>query len=804
MTRTRRLAPLLWFPAVVLAYRLAGVTPRLPPPPPADTRPAVTVPPTAPPGRIDFARHVRPILSAHCFRCHGPADDTREGDLRLDRPDGVRRVVRPGDPAGSELLIRVASSGDDRMPPHGPRLSPAQVETLRRWVAGGAGWTAHWAYQPASNPVPPAVSRPDWVRNPIDQFVLARLDQDGVAPAAEADRPALLRRLAFALTGLPPTPDEVDAFAAVKTPDAYDRQVDRLLASPHYGERMAVFWLDLARYADTNGTNVDNGREMWPYRDWVVRAFNRNQPFDQFTVEQLAGDLLPNPTPEQRVATGFHRNAVLFREASPEERAAQTVIERVNATGLTWLGTTLACAQCHDHKYDPVTQTDFYRLFAFFNNLPPASGETLDERGNHPPTLALPTPAQQAAADGLVALLARTDEPAAVRATFTALIGAPAAPGVDAHLARGAAARDLAALRAAIPHTMVVAELARPAESFVLTRGNFTAKGERVTPGVPEFLPPLPGGRPDRLALARWLTRPDHPLTARVFVNRMWQMHFGTGLVRTGDDFGARGEWPSHPELLDWLAARFVESGWDVKALHRLILRSATFRQTSRAPADRYRVDPDNRLLARGPRVRLAAEFVRDNALSLAGLLDPRAGGPGVFPAQPPGMWEAIRHAGDTTAQVYTPTTGPGRHRRGLYVFWKRTLPHPSFTLFDAPTREVGTDRRPRTNTPLQALALMNDPTAQDCARGLASRMAGDRDPIGHGFRLCTARLPDNREREVVAEVYATELSRFRADPTAAVRFAGDLPAGADPVPAAAWTAVAHVLLSLDETITAE
>ena len=673
---------------------------------------------------VDVGREIRPLLSEHCLACHGP---DAKGDLRLDS--------RPTDLP--ELLRRITATDDDVMPPrkHGKPLKPDQIDLLRRWIAQGAPWESHWSFRPPSRPKPPGPG------HPIDAFVADRLRRDGLAFTREAAPETLLRRASLDLTGLPPTPEEIDAFLA---DGSYEKAVDRLLASPRYGERMALMWMDGARFADTHGLHVDSHRDMWPWRDWVIDAFNRNLPFDRFTIEQIAGDLLPGATREQRIATGFHRNHMISYQGSeiPEKVHAAYVVDRVNTTGTVWLGLTLGCAQCHDHKFDAITQRDYYRLFAFFNTVAEKAIDGKD--GNAAPVLKL----------------------------------------------EGGAS------------TMVMEEMAKPRPTFLLKRGDYDQKGERLAPGVPASLPPLPeGAAPDRLGLARWLVDPANPLTARVAVNRFWQLLFGTGLVATSDDFGAQGEYPSHPELLDWLAVDFVESGWDVKRLLKLIATSAAYRQASEISPDRLAKDPGNRLLSRGPRVRLQAELIRDLALHASGLLVERLGGPSVKPVQPPGVWEAVasQEGKKYTAQIYVQDEGDALRRRGLYTFWKRLAPPPAMSAFDAPSREVCTVRRAVTNTPLQALVLLNDPTFIDAARALAERALREAEGtdarIALIFRRATGRRPSTSEAAILRRLLDGRLAAYAKDVAAARALAGS-------PELAAWTLVASAVLNLDETIT--
>ena len=1024
----------------------------------------------------DYNRDVRPILSDHCYTCHGPDEGKRKAGLRLDREDDAFRELKSGqhalvkgDPKRSTLVERILTKDpDDIMPPpeHGKPLSPKQVEVLERWVASGAAWREHWSFIPPEPTPLPKVKDTRWPKNEIDRFVLAGMEAAGLKPNPEADRATLVRRLSFDLTGLPPTVEEVDAFLADKKPEAYERLVERLLTSPHYGERMAANWLDLARFADTSGYHFDGVRFLWLWRDWVIRAFNNNQPFDTFTVEQLAGDLLPNPTTDQRIATGFVRNNMTNDEggADPDEYLNKYVVDRVNTLGAVWLGMTVGCSECHDHKYDPMTTREFYRLYAFFHNVPEKGLDRI-RSDNPPPRLPVPT-TQQATrfveaeftlrdaektlqdrinelgetqekwervvmarppapatnaflfrlaaddslsvtgsavsgegrwqgsdkpeyADGRIGKAVSFDGKTSVEVPAPTLVdlktpssvsawvklgdggtvisqqekgpgyrgfdllvadgrpqfhlihqwpdnalkvrtkeqfpkdqwllitvshdGSGKASGVKIHvngrprdvevekdqltasaasgepvrigsrsgelffkgqldevrvesrvvgteelqqrvlegylpilsksrgkrsdaeradlarfykenhavdylraetaLAKARSAKDT--LYSQIPTTLIMEEMDPPRPTHILVRGDFRNPGERVGPGTPAFLPPLPEGPTNRLTLARWLVSQEHPLTARVTVNRYWALFFGAGLVKTANDFGSQGEWPSHPELLDWLACRFrdgVPSGgkggpippWDVKSLVRLVVTSATYRQSAVAPESKLEKDPYNRLLARGPRVRLDAEFIRDNALAVSGLLNDRIGGESVKPYQPAGIW-------DGTDSVFVQDHGDKLYRRGMYVFWRRSAHYPPFATFDAPNREVCTFLRPRTQTPLQSLVLMNDPGFVEAARGLAQRVQreepGDlQRQLLRAFRHTLGRVPQDDELAVLRRTYETQLATFKAEPDAAAAL---LKVGESPVPPAAsmpelaaMTAVANVLLNLNETIT--
>ena len=993
--------------------------------------------------KLNYARDIQPILSENCFACHGFDEKARKAKLRLDTPEGARAkhksqaAIVPGQPDQSEALKRILTTDpDDRMPPEesGKKLTPKQIDLIKRWISEGADYTGHWSFGPIQSPaVPPG-------GNPIDHFIQQKLQANGLQTSPQADRATLLRRVTFDLTGLPPTPQEIDAFLNDSSPDAYDKVVDRLLASPHYGERMALEWLDAARYADTHGYHIDSGRDMTRWREWVIDAFNANKPFDQFTVEQLAGDLLPDATLDQKVASGFNRNHMINFEggAVPEEYHAAYLMDRVNTTTTVWLGLTVACAQCHDHKYDPVTQKEYYQLYAFFNNVPEKG---LDgNKGNAAPMIRTPTAAEQKKLDDLAAQVAslrqsleapdaeadaaqaewertaarhgptswtnldpatisaahgskldklanqviRATGPNPAKESYTLRVNAlpaaatalrfemfpddaladkgpgrssngnvvltefnvfhadkpvklrrasadfaqkdfPASNAIDNkpdtgwaihpetgkphHLtveledplpggapvtvvaefyskfaghqparfrlsatdsatphdgrqlpeavadalatpsdrrtdaqrtalrryyrtnvsaAYGARSKQLAyvektrvQLDASVRTTMVMQEMATPRDTHLLERGQYDKRGEKVAPNTPTLggaLPPLSANstqRPrNRLDLASWLVSKDNPLTARVIVNRYWQMYFGNGIVKTSEDLGTQGEWPTHPALLDYLASRFVGTGWNVKAMQRLIVTSAAYRQSSRATPDLIAKDPENRLLARGPRVRLPAEFIRDQALALAGLLNPEIGGHSVSPYQPAGLWEELMSRADGanwSAQTYVQSRGKDLYRRTMYTFWKRTSPPPTLATFDAPDREVCTVRRARTNTPLQALVLMNDPTYVEASRKLAERLLRDAGPsaddrITFAFRLATARPPKPAEIDVLRRALDQHLARYRAHPDLAQKLLtiGEAPADPkfDQPELAAWTILSSTLLNLDETVT--
>ncbi len=743
---------------------------------------------------VDFDREIRPLLADNCFQCHGPDERARKSKLRLDRRKGVLGQVTPGRPATSTLLERIASSDPaHRMPPPGTgrSLTSAQVSRVRAWISQGARWTRHWSLRPILRAMVPAAvpGGGGRSRNAIDHFVQDRLRRNGLVASRPSDRPRLARRVTLALTGLPPQPDQLAAVVADGDADWYERLVDRLLASPRFGEHLARHWLDLARYADTDGYQDDEPRVMWRWRNWVIDVINGNMPFDRFTVEQLAGDLLPGARPEQVLATGFNRNNRTNGEGGSiaEEFRVEYIIDRLDTLSTTWMGLTLACARCHDHKYDPLSQRDFYRLFAFFNNIP----EKGIYRRNTPPLVKVPT----SVVAGELASLSRQ---------------------IDA-LPKSTKARQVletrrADLLKAVPSTMVLQEGPRR-DTFVLVRGRYDRHGEKVIAGVPESLPGMARNLPrNRLGLARWLVSDRHPLTARVAVNRVWQQLFGRGLVTTPEDFGSQGGRPSHPALLDWLASEFRDGGWDVKRLLRLIVTSHTFRQSSRIRPVDLKLDPDNQWLARAPRLRLSAETIRDQALAASGLIVEQLGGPSVKPYQPPGLWKEIAGgASGAYKNGYQSDRGPGLYRRSLYTFWRRTIPPPMMATFDAPSREACSVRRGRTNTPLQALALMNDTLFVEAARRLADRVAAGAevaDRIDSAFAHVLGRRPTAMERRVLMASYLRSLARFSKRPGLGKEL---LAAGGarlhDPEGVAARASLVttcHVILNLDEAVTRE
>jgi uncharacterized membrane protein len=735
-----------------------------------------------PVGTTDFERDVLPIFESSCFSCHGPKK--QNGDLRLDARhlsiEGGKSglAVLPGDGEQSTVVRRLLGlDNEKRMPQNEDPLPAQQIAIIKAWIDQGADWPdnatvadasieKHWAYVKPTRPRRPAVQNSKWLRNPLDAFVLARLEREGLQPSPEADRITLIRRLYFDLIGLPPNPKQVDAFVNDTAPNAYAVVVERLLASPRYGERWAVPWLDAARYGDSNGYQRDEARSAWPYRDWVIKALNIDMPFDQFTIEQIAGDLLPDPTLEQLIATGFHRGSPANLEggADPEEYRVAQILDRTNVTGTVWLGTTIECAQCHKHPYDPFTHREYYQLFSFFNN----------------------TPIETEYMEGAVGVR---------------FVG----PFLSVPF-------DESATSTGTADTLVMTELAEPRETHLLKSGSFLNPGERVEAETPSALHPMPPtAERNRLGLARWLVSPENPLTARVTVNRWWSEFFGRGLVETVEDFGANGEPPSHPELLDWLAVEFVERGWSMKGIHRLIVKSATYRQKSAVNAELLERDPQNRLFARGSRLRLPAEMIRDNALVISGRFNGKLYGPPVYPDQPEGLWEKAAGAlTDDENKHYPRSKGVDGYRRSIYTFWRRTVLYPSFATFDAPSRLATCVQRQRSNSPLQALTLMNDPVYADLARVLAGRILRApkaktlTDRIEYAFRLAVARKPDPEETKLLSDLYTRELERNRNDPTEARKLANSfkIPATARVNQWAAWYYVASTLLNLDETIT--
>ncbi len=751
---------------------------------------------------VQFARDVLPILSANCFACHGPDEGERQADLRLDLEAdakdsrGGTPAIVAGDPEASGVWQRLTSSDPDMvMPPPATNktLTPEQLDTIRRWIAGGAPWQRHWSFEPVVRPP-----------GSLDDQVRRVLAQKGLSLRPAADPHTLVRRLYLDLIGLPPTPDVADAFAADPAPDAYERMVDELLERPQFGEHWARMWLDLARYADTKGYEKDLGRSMWPYRDWVVNALNADMPLDQFTIEQLAGDLLPNATEQQRIATAFHRNTMSNDEGGTddEEFRVAAVKDRVDTTIQVWMGLTMGCAKCHTHKYDPISNDDYYRLYAIFNQTEDA------DRYDDAPVMEVITDEQRQARTELQAQLAE------LRERLKAAEGEEAAEqeGESEAVAKlksdiAAAEAQLNALNEEIAKLPIMRELPedKRRETRVHKRGNFLDPGDVVEPAVLSSLHPLPeGSRPDRLGLARWLVSADNPLTPRVWANRVWSRIFGLGIVETEEDFGALGSLPSNPELLDWLAAEYRDGGWSLKKLVKTIVMSDTYRQTSEITPALLEADPNNALASRGARYRLGAEAIRDQALAISGLLSLKMGGPSVMPPQPAGLWRSTYNG-----RKWIDAEGEDRFRRGLYTYLKRTTPYPSFTTFDGGSGEVCLIRRIRTNTPLQALITLNDPVYLEAAAALAKRMVTEgSDPVAraeHGLRLALIRPLRPSETVPLVALQRDALQHFAAAPQEAEQLiassrgeAGEMA----PAEFAAWIVTASAILNLDEVLT--
>jgi mono/diheme cytochrome c family protein len=825
--------------------------------------------------KVDFARDVAPLFEKRCFACHGPGQQM--SSLRLDRKDAALkggrsgRVIVPHDSAGSRLIRLVAGTDADKkvMPPAGARLTAAEVGILRAWIDQGAEWPegvsvasrpSHWSFQEIARPTPPVVRNPAWARNAIDDFVLAKLESEAIAPSPEAGKRQLIRRLSLDLTGLPPTPEEVRDFLADTHPDAYDRLVDRLLASPHYGEKWARYWLDLARYADSDGYEKDRTRPWaWRYRQWVIEAFNRDLPFDEFTIEQLAGDLLPHRNQDMLVATGFNRNTLTNREGGtdPEQFRDEQVLDRAATLGTVWLGLTVGCAQCHDHKYDPIAQKEFYQLAAFFNtedeaDVPaPLAGEVGPWMAARPEyqrkrrELLEQYKIPEAQADwenklryavahkgehedwdfaygefthtvdnaAKVLFLEPTKrsevQQLAVTDVFLSSCGNLFPKDYCAGLKLGELRAKLNDLRAAAPeisYAPVLIESDTPRQTYVHIKGDWREHGAEVEPNTLAVLPPLGvSPEPARLRLARWLVSPDNPLTARVAVNRIWQELFGRGIVRTSEDFGAQGDLPTHPELLDWLASEFRDGGWSMKQMVRLMVRSATYRQASNARPELEARDPDNALLARQARLRLPAELIRDEALASAGLLDLRIGGRSVKPPQPKGVAE-LSYAGSVK---WVESTGADRYRRGLYIHFQRTSPYPQLMNFDAPSADLSCTRRERTDTPLQALNLMNDTVFFEAAQGLALRVMREGGPsfgdrLDYAYLVTLGREPNDRERARMERYFSQTRSGLAGDAQAVADLFPNQVEGVAQLDAAAWVELSRVMLNLDEFITRE
>ncbi len=829
---------------------------------------AVHFGPTAIAADIRFSRDVLPILSDTCFTCHGPDAKARMAGLRLDREEGAfgtgesgAKVIVPGDESQSELIRRITTTDPDEVmpPPESLRqLSSQQVAVLRDWIQSGAKWGKHWAYEIPTPPQLPMVQAPsDQVRNPIDAFVVARLRAMGLEPASRAAKETLLRRVTLDLTGLPPSLDEMDSFLADTSPNAYETVVDRLLASSRYGERWAFDWLDAARYADTNGFQGDPERTMWPWRDWVVQAINQNMPYDQFTVEQLAGDLLPDATRDQRLASGFHRNNMHNGEGGriAEETRVENVFDRVESTATVWLGSTFTCCRCHDHKYDPFTLQDYFGFYDIFNQM---SESGSGGGGQMAPVLDYSTPEEE---ERLTASQRGVDEssrdveafelkkfPRAEGAPLTESAAATLPGNLPAYIARTAPVnRGVSQLveaihyfeadgndpeyvkvlqtlldrvrvrddaRSSISKVLIMDQVSVPRDTFVLIKGSYDKPTTtKVMGALPASLVSsrdsksiASDGRLNRLDLARWLVSAENPLTARVTVNRFWQSFFGVGLVKTTEDFGLQGEKPSFPELLDWLATDFVQKGWNVKSLHKTIVMSETYQQSSEISHSQFESDPENRYLARGPRYRLPSWMLRDIALSVSGLLVDRLGGPAVKPYQPPGVWEEATFG----FKSYQQDHGNALYRRSLYIYWRRIVSPTVF--FDNATRQTCSVMPFRTNTPLHALSTLNDVTYVEAARNLAQRvMLGafdDHQRIALAFRLVTGRRPNEKEGEIMMNRLSTLKNQYRTNSEDSKRLllVGESPSDAslDAADHAAFTGLCQLILNLDEALSKE
>lgn len=783
------------------------------------------------PKPIDFNRDIRPILSENCFACHGPDGESRETDLRFDRKESVLAklddgdiAVVPGNSAASALYQRISTDDEGlRMPPEdfGKKLDPEQIQLLKRWIDDGAAWDEHWSFVPPQRPPLPQLKNQNSSDNPVDRFVSARLQAEGLAPSPETDRITLIRRLSFDLTGLPPSQQDVETFLQDQRPDAYERLVDRFLESPHFGERMAVYWLDLVRYADTVGYHGDQERSVSPYRDYVIDAFNNNMPFDRFTIEQLAGDLLPDATIDQKVAAGYNMLGMTTIEggAQAKEYLAKYAGDRVRTTAGVWMAATLGCAECHDHKYDPYTQRDFYSMGAFFADI--------QQKGvaNPPANLLLPTAEQQQQLSQLDEKLAaakshleQLTSEAKQKSEKEASVGEKSAEGEaseeDAEVAD--AKQQLADLEkqrkdlVATIRKTISPVAGEPRVMRILGRGDWMDEtGEIVQPAVPAYLGKVTsdGPRATRMDLAKWLVSREQPQTARVFVNRLWKLYFGKGLSSVLDDFGSQGERPIYPKLLDWLAVEFVESGWDMKHMIRLIVTSKTYRQSSLESVELRQRDPANRLLARQSRFRIEAEFVRDMALSISGLLVEEVGGESVRPYQPVGYYAYLNFP----KRKYTQSSGPDQYRRGVYTHWQRTFLHPMLLAFDAPSREECTAERTVSNTPLAALTLLNDPTMVEAARKFAERIlheggATSDERLSWAWLQALSREPSADEAALLQALLKKHRTYFQTNHASAEKLLsiGLSPVGNDleTTELAAWTSVARTILNLNEAIT--
>jgi len=781
--------------------------------------------------KVSFNRDVFPILSDRCFTCHGPDAKVRKATLRLDRADGEdgayrthegSTAIKPGSLKESQLWYRITTDDvDDVMPPPNARkkpLSKKEQAIIKSWIEAGAPYERFWAFVPVRKPDTPRVKNRKWSRQPIDRHVLAKLESLGLRPSREADRRTLIRRVTFDLTGLPPTLDEIKAFLADDRPKAYEALVDRLLARKQYGEHVARYWLDLVRFADTNGMHKDFYRNFIAYRDWVIRAFNDNLGYDDFVRYQLAGDLFPDATNDQLVATGFSRLHLIIDRgtALPEESFFKNVVDRVTAVGTAFMGMTVHCATCHEHKYDPLTQKDFYSLFAFFNNID-AAPETNGgpKNGLQPPVLALATSEQKRKLQLLDKQIAVGLETSKALKTKVAAEKDPQkkkafARELEATTARNTALKGMRdRLDREILRAMVMKERKEVRPTHIRIRGQYDVPGELVERNTPGFLPPLKksGKTATRLDLAEWFVDPGHPLTARVAVNRFWQQFFGTGLVKTSEDLGTQGEVPIHPVLLDHLAVSFIESGWNVKALVRQIVTSRTYRQSSVSTPDQFVTDPENRMLARGSRFRMDAEMIRDQILATSGLLVNTMYGKSVKPPQPDGLWKSVTMIGER----FKADTGAAIYRRSLYTYWKRGMPPPQMTILNAPIRDACIARRERTNTPSQALLLLNEAEYLRAARKLARKVLDNEETrtsrrLAFAFETVTSKLPDKEERRILSDLLRTLEKNYRERPALADEICSGvkLATARKRAQLAAWTVLVNALYNLDITKTRE
>ncbi len=735
------------------------------------------------PDKIDFNYHVRPILSDRCYTCHGPDEASRQAGLRLDiEADAFAAIgenkdhyaIVKGDVAASALVSRIYETDPtEQMPPPESNLvlEPYEKEILKRWIEQGAEWKTHWSFIPPAKTNLPKVQNTAWPQNEIDYFILSQLEAQQLKPSEKASKEQLIRRLSFDLTGLSPTIEEIDAFLNDDSDNAYEKLVDRLLQTDAYAEHMTVQWLDIARYADTHGYQDDLERIMWPWRDWVIHAFKKNMPYDEFVKWQLAGDLLPAPNKEQLLATGFNRNHKITQEGGVihEEYRVEYVADRTQTFSTAFLGLTVECARCHDHKYDPISQKDFYSLFGFFNNVPEKGVIGYSE---------IPEPKIE---------LSQKE----IEEVFTFINNVDTLESIE---------------------VMVMRDSVHPRQAYVLSRGSYDKPTTPVANETPAAVLSFPEGLPrNRLGLADWLTLEENPLTTRVAVNRFWQQLFGNGIVATSNNFGSQGTLPTHPELLDWLALKFVEENWDVKKLLKTIVLSATYQQETKVSADLLESDPQNQYLARAPRLRLSAEMIRDHFLNISGLLIPEVGGPSVKPYQPPGLWAETTGGGGGSTSKYVEGTGSALYRRSLYTFWKRTVPPPSMMTFDASSRDNCTVKRQRTSTPLQALVMMNDPQMIEAARVIAYRAIettkADLDArLSHIFRLATSRFPTEEEKQSLAAFFEESLENYKKDELAAEKLLqnGEYPQKEllPKVEMAAYTLLASTIFNLDESIT--